>query len=126
MTTAAVVLALVEPMRLTEPDDWAYYYAATNFSQGRLVIDGALHNQQVAEARLRGGELIQYVRIGANQWALEKAPGTVFYMVPFKTLGIPRAANILLLLGAVAVTYLVLKQLRDEKTACIGTVLLLA
>lgn len=119
------ILALVEPTRLTEPDDWAYYYAAKNFSQGRLVIDEQLHNQQVAEARARGGELIQYVRIGTNRWALEKAPGTVFYMVPFDMLGIPKAANIVLAFGIAFIIYLVLKRLRDEKTACIGTLLLL-
>lgn len=126
ITAAAVILALVEPLRFTEPDDWAYFFAARNFSQGHLVVDDALHNQQVAEARTNGGELIQYVRIGENQWALEKAPGTVFYIVPFQILGIPKAASILLLLGAVTVTYLLLKRLRDEKTALIGTVILVA
>ncbi len=126
VTVAAVILALVEPVRLTEPDDWAYYFAVRNFSQGRLVIDDALHNQQVVEARTHGGELIQYVRIGPNQWALEKAPGAVFYIVPFQILNVSKAASILLLLGAVTVTYVLLRRLRNEITACIGVVLLVA
>jgi len=120
-----IVLAITLPNRLMEPDDWAYYYAAENFSHGHLVIDNQLHNQQVAEARNRGGSLIQYVEIGPDRWALEKAPGTVFFMVPFHLLGIPGAANILLAIGVTITIYLLLKRLRDEKTACIGAALML-
>lgn len=120
-----IVLALIVPIRLTEPDDWAYYYTAKNFSQGRLVIDDQLHSQEVAEANQQGGQLGQYVQIGPDKWALEKAPGTVFFMVPFYILGIPKAANIILIILVAFVTYLLLRRLRDENTAFIGTTLLL-
>ena len=120
-----IILALIVPVRLTEPDDWAYYYAARNFSQGRLVIDDQLHSQQVAEANQQGGQLGQYVRIGPDRWALEKAPGTVFFMVPFELLRIPKAANILLIILGAFITYLLLRRLRDEYAAFIGTTLLL-
>ena len=54
-----IVLVLIEPVRLAEPDDWAYYYAAKNFSQGHLVINDQLHSQQVVEASQRGGQFVQ-------------------------------------------------------------------
>ncbi len=120
-----IALALAMPNHLMEPDDWAYYYAAENFSHGRLVVDDQLHNQQVAEARTHGGQLIQYIQVEKDRWALEKAPGTVFFMVPFHLLGVPGAANILLAIGTAIAVYLMLKKLRDEKAACIGTVLAL-
>jgi len=121
----AITSVFFVPYRMLEPDDWAYYYAAKNFSQGRLVVDDQLHQQQVQEARGQGGQLIQYVKIDDNRWALEKAPGYVFYLVPFELMGIPWMANVLLALGLVAVTYVLLKRLRDEKTACIGSLLML-
>lgn len=121
----AITLVFVLPYDTREPDSWAYYYAAENFSQGKLVVDDQLHAQQAAQARAQGGQLIQYVQIEDNKWALEKAPGYIFFLVPFELLGIPRMANVLLALGMVLVTYILLKRLRDEKTACIGSLLML-
>ncbi len=121
----AVALSFVFPHHLREPDSWAYYYAIRNFSEGRLVVSDQLHQQQVREAERQHGKLIQYVRLENGNWALEKAPGYVFFVVPFEKLGIPRAANVMLGAGAVLVLYLFLRRLRDEKTACLGSLLLL-
>lgn len=120
----AITLVFVIPYHMREPDSWAYCYAAKNFSQGKLVVDDQLHWQQVEEAREQGGGLIQYVQVD-DKWALEKAPGYVFFLVPFELMGIPRVANVFLALGLVLVTYLLLKRIRDEKAACIGSLLML-
>ena len=121
----AVILVLAVPAQMSGASPWAYYYGVKNFSQGRLVIDDHLMFQQMNEARQQGGILMQYVKIGYNRWAVEKAPGYIFYLVPFELIGIPRWGNVLLAAGMVIVTYLLLKRLRDEETACIGSLLAL-
>lgn len=121
----AVILVFVLPAQMSGASPWAYYYGVKNFSHGKLVIDDQLLFQQMKEAGEQGGVLIQYVKIGTNRWAVEKAPGYIFYLVPFALLGIPRWGNVLLAAGMVIVTYLLLKRLRDEKTACIGSLLVL-
>jgi hypothetical protein len=121
----AVVLAMVIPAQMSGASPWAYYYGVKNFSQGKLVIDDYQMFQQMNEARQQGGILMQYVRIGDDRWAVEKAPGYIFYLVPFELMGIPRWGNVLLAAGMVIVTYLLLKRLRDEETACIGSLLML-
>lgn len=129
VSTAAVIvmiaITLAVPVKMFGHSPWANYYGVINFSQGQLVVDETTHEAQVAEAKDLGGTLAQYVEIDDGVWALEKAPGYIFYMVPFELLGIPRWGNILLALGMFLVTYLLLKRLRDEKTACIGSLLLL-
>jgi hypothetical protein len=121
----AMVLVFVLPAQMSGASPWAYYYGVKNFSHGKLVINDQLLFQQMKEAGEQGGVLIQYVKIGTNRWAVEKAPGYIFYLVPFAWLGIPRWGNVLLAAGMVIVTYLLLKRLRDEKTACIGSLLIL-
>ncbi len=121
----AVVLVMVIPAQMSGASPWAYYYGVKNFSRGKLVIDNYQLFQEMNEAKARGGVLIQYVKIGDDKWALEKAPGYVFYLVPFELAGIPRWGNVLLAAGMVAVTYILLKRWRDEKTACLGSLLIL-
>jgi hypothetical protein len=121
----AIALSIAIPAKMSDPDDWAYYYGVRNFANGQLTVDTQTHQQQVYEAQKQGGQLIQYYNIGNNRWALEKAPGYVFYLVPFELLGIPRYGNVLLALGMIIVTFLLLKRLRDEKTAMIGCLLML-
>lgn len=121
----AIALSLAIPVHMFAPDDWAFYYAVKNFSQGKLVVDNILHFQQVDQAWQQGGLLIQYNRIADNKWAVEKAPGYIFFLVPFELMGIPRWGNVVLALGMTIVTFILLKRLRDEKTACIGSLLML-
>jgi hypothetical protein len=120
-----ILLALLFPTHMSDPDDWAYYFAVKNFSQFHFTVDSATHSQQVFQAQQMRGSLIQYVSIGNDKWAFEKAPGYVLYLVPFELLNIPRWGNVLLALGMILVTYILLKRMRDEKTAMIGCVLLL-
>lgn len=96
-----------------------------NLSQGRLTVDDALHQQQVSEAQQQGGQLIQYVQLGPDRWAFEKAPGYVYLLIPLYLLGVPQLANILLAAGLVLITYLLLRQLKDERAACVGSLLIL-
>ncbi len=121
----AVILVMVVPAQMSGASPWAYYYGVKNFSQGKLVIDDQTLFQQMNEARQQGGVLMQYVKIGVNKWAVEKAPGYIFYLVPFELMGIPRWGNVLLALGMVIVTYILLKRLRDDLTACIGSLFIL-
>ena len=121
----AVILVLTIPAQMSGASPWAYYYGVKNFSQGNLVIDSNLMFQQMDEAKHQGGMLMQYVHLGHDRWAVEKAPGYIFYLVPFELMGIPRWGNVLLAAGMVIITYLLLKRLRDEETACIGSLLML-
>ncbi len=122
---AAACLVIVVPDRFKEPDDWAYRAAVENFSQGRLTVDSTLHQQQVTAASHDGGQLVQYVQIGPDEWAFEKAPGYVYFLVPFYLIGFPQLANILLAAALALVIYLLLKELVNEKTACLGVLLIL-
>ncbi len=121
----ATVLILTTPLQMPDPDDWAYYNGVHNFSQGQFTIDTNTYFQQAEEIGQQGGWLIQYLHIDHNTWALEKAPGYVFYLVPFEKMGLPRYGNVLLALGMVIVTYILLKRLRDERAAMIGSLLML-
>ena len=122
---AATTLVLVPSVQMPDPDDWAYYYGTMNFSQGKFTLDDDTLFLQAWETQQQGGMLLQYLRLGSDNWVLEKAPGCVFYLVPFYKMGIPRWSNVLLALGMVIVTFILLKRLRDEKAAMIGSLLML-
>jgi hypothetical protein len=121
----AMVLALAAPVQMPDPDDWAYYHGVRNFSQGHFTVDNQTQFQQAMETGRQGGILLQYLPIDYNKWALEKAPGYVFYLIPFQKMGFPRYGNVLLALGMVIVTFVLLKRMRDEKAAMIGSLLML-
>jgi hypothetical protein len=120
----AVALVMAVPAQMSGASPWAYYYGVENFSHGNLTIDSQTYFQQAYEAQQQGGALI-YVHLSHDKWAVEKAPGYIFYLVPFELMGIPRWGNVLLALGMVIVTYILLKRLRDELTACIGSLFIL-
>jgi hypothetical protein len=122
---SAMVLVLAAPLQMPDPDDWAYYHAVRNFSQGHLTVDNNTQFQQAQETMQHGNVLLQYLHIDHNKWALEKAPGVVFYLISFYKMGIPRWGNVLLALGMVIVTFILLKRLRDERAAMIGSLLML-
>ncbi len=121
----AMVLVLTPPVQMPDPDDWAYYYGTKNIAQGDFIVDNFHMYSEMGEAQQQGGALIQYLHIDHNTWVLEKAPGCVFYLVPFYKMGIPRWSNVLLALGMVIVTFILLKRWRDEKAAMIGSLLML-
>jgi hypothetical protein len=121
----AMVLMLAPPLQMPETDDWVYYFGVVNFSRGQLTIDNQTLRVEAIETQQHGSVLVQYLPIGYNKWALEKAPGCILYLVPFYKLGIPRYGNVLLALGMVVVTFILLKRLRDEKAAMIGSLLML-
>ncbi len=121
----AMVLMLIPPLHMPETDDWAYYYGVKNFSQGKLTIDNQTLYLEAYETQQNGSMLVQYLPVSYNKWALEKSPGCVFYLMPFYKMGIPRWSNVLLALDMVIVTFILLKRLRDEKAAMIGSLLIL-
>ena len=120
-----VIMVMAIPARMSGASPWAYYYAVKNFSQGKLIISDRELMSDAYDAMQQGGILMQYVKVGDNRWAVEKAPGYIFYMVPFYKLGIPRWGNIVLAAGMIAVLYLLLKRIRDELAACLGSLLIL-
>src|SRR4030043_46525 len=79
----AMALVLATPTQMPDPDDWAYYYAARNFSHGQFTINNQTQYLQAMETGRQGNMLLQYLPIAYNKWALEKAPGYVFYLIPF-------------------------------------------
>ncbi len=121
----AVVLVMVVPTQMSGASPWAYLYGVKNFSQGKLVITTQQYMQETKEAGQQGGVLMQYVHLGHDKWAVEKAPGYILFLVPFELMGQPRLGNILLALAMVIIVYILLKRLRDEYTACIGSLLIL-
>jgi len=121
----AMVLILSTPLQMPDPDDWAYYHGARNFSEGHLTVNNYAQYQQALDTIRQGGMLLQYLPLEYSKWALEKAPGYVFYLVPFEKVGIPRYGNVLLALGMVIVTFILLKRLRGERVAMIGSLLVL-
>jgi hypothetical protein len=121
----AVILVMVVPTQMSGASPWAYLYGVKNFSQGKLVITTQQYTQEAKEAGQQGGVLMQYVHLSHDRWACEKAPGYIFYLVPFELMGQPRLGNILLALGMVIVIYILLKRLRDEYTACLGSLFIL-
>ncbi|MCR4408359.1 MAG: glycosyltransferase family 39 protein [Anaerolineae bacterium] len=120
-----LILVLAFPCQLRGPDPWAYFYAIHNFAHGRFIVDDATHNQQAREVESQSGRLTQYVQVGKNRWALEKAPGYPLLAVPFYWLGLPHITNVTLALAALAVIYAFLRQLFDERVACFGCLLFL-
>lgn len=123
-TLAAVLLVLLTPSRFSEPEDWGYFFAAENFSHGQLAVDDARHQSQSLVAAGQGGDVL-YAEVAPGRWAFVQAPGYAFYLVPFYLARVPQLGNILLALGLVAVTYLLLRRLADERAACLGALLLL-
>jgi len=121
----AMVLILATPLQMPDPDDWAYYHGTRNFSEGHLTVSNYAQSQQALDTIRQGGTLLQYLPLEYNKWALEKAPGYVFYLVPFEKMGLPRYGNVLLALGMVIVTFILLKRLRGERAAMIGSLLVL-
>jgi hypothetical protein len=121
----AMVLILATPLQMPDPDDWAYYHGVRNFSDGHLTVDNYAQYQQALDTLEQGGMLLQYIPLEYNKWTLEKAPGYVFYLVPFEKIGLPRYGNVLLALGMVIVTFILFKRLRGERAAMIGSLLVL-
>lgn len=121
----AMTLVLTAPVQMPDPDDWAYYYGTKNFSQGDFTLNNYQIYRESMETQQQGGVLLQYLQLEPGKWVLEKAPGCIFYLVPFYKMGIPRWSNVLLALGMVIVTFILLKRWRDEKAAMIGSLLML-
>ncbi len=121
----AFLLTLLIPQHMREGSDWSFQYAAQNFSKGQLTEDGVTIGLEESEAYQFGGLLSQYILIGDNRWALSEAPGYIFYLLPFYYLHAPELGNLVLAIGMTIVAYILLKRLRDEKAACLGSLLLL-
>jgi hypothetical protein len=41
----SVALAIAIPAKMSDPDDWAYYYTTQNFAGGHLTVDTQTHQQ---------------------------------------------------------------------------------
>ena len=62
----AIALGFIIPYHMREPDSWAYYFATENFSQGKLVVDDQLHQQQVEEAKKQEEALAKKMELSVS------------------------------------------------------------
>jgi hypothetical protein len=120
---ALLALALVR-QHLVEPDEFSFRFAARGFVHGQLVINDAAFQAANQEAAAQGGQYLRYVNAAPGRWAFEHAPGYVFFLLPFEAAGLPWLGNVLLFLALAATAYALLARLKDEKTAALGTLLL--
>jgi hypothetical protein len=121
----AQFLVLSIPMKMQEPFDWSFQYAARNFAQGEIAVEDSRFVSDSQEIWRMGGQLSGYSQLPDSRWGLTSAPGYAFYLVPFQALGTPGFGNTLLSLGLASILYLLLSRLRDEKTALFGVTILL-
>ena len=114
---------LSRPVTLQEPDDYAYRASIVALSEGHVVLSDAQYQDlrtrlQSADAKTAGGNarvmgmaaagmrgglggaIAQWTQLADGRWASEKNPGYPFFAVPFRLLGILRAAP--LFYGALA------------------------
>ena len=120
----AQVLVLLVPMKMHEPGDWGFQYAARNFSHGHITLTVDQYLEQSQEVWDAGGWLLSYANTGEGRWAFTPAPGYVLYLAPFESMRIPQVGASLLSLGLIAVLYLLIARIKDEKTALFGVILL--
>jgi hypothetical protein len=121
----AFFLTLVVPQHMRESTDWSFYYTTRNFAAARLTEDGGTISLQASEAAQFGGTLGQYVVIGDGKWALTEAPGYIFYLIPFYFIHAPELGNFVLAACMALVVYLLLKRLKGERVACLGSQLII-
>jgi len=120
----AQFLVLVLPQKMQEPGDWGFQYAARNFAQGYVVLTDEQYIEQSWGAWDEGGLLLGYAGVKEHSWAFTGAPGYAFYLAPFERIGAPWLGASLLSLGLIAILYLLLTRIKDEKTALLGVMLL--
>lgn len=113
------------PRQLRAPDRWAYAFAIQSFARGKWVVTDEEMAAGRIQARLLGGHLTQYVNVGPNRWALEKAPGFPLLAVPLQWLGVPQLTNAVLAVFAAAALYALITYWLDEGLACAAVILLL-
>ncbi len=110
--------ALSRPVKLLEPDDYAYRASIVALSEGHLVLTDAqyqdLQSRLQASDQASGGDaagipggagggmggIVQWTQLDDGRWVSEKNPGYPFLAVPFQLLGSVRAAP--LFYGALA------------------------
>ncbi len=101
-------------------------YSVKNYSQGQFSVDTETLNDEIVEVNGYGGALNQYVQANNGRWILTtEAPGYIFFLLPFYYIHAPRLGILLLTACVVLIFYLLLKFFRDERTACLGSLLLL-
>jgi len=99
--------ALSRPLTLQEPDDYAYRASIVALSEGHVMLSDAQYQAlrtrlQSADAKAHGGNarvigmgaagIAQWTQLAGGRWVSEKNPGYPFVAVPFRLLGILRAA----------------------------------
>ena len=87
------VVVLTKATTLLEPDDAAYLASIVALTHGHLSLSTAQYHQVAAELHAHyGTSIVQWVHLPSGRWISEKNPGYPFYALPFKLLGILRAA----------------------------------
>jgi hypothetical protein len=100
--------ALSRPVKLLEPDDYAYRASIIALSEGHVVLSDAQYQELSTRLQVSGeadglptgviammqgaGRIPQWTQLADGRWVSEKNPGYPFLAVPFRLLGILRAA----------------------------------
>jgi hypothetical protein len=92
--------ALSRPVKLLEPDDYAYRASIVALTEGHVLLTDARYRELAARLRqedaatgLDGSRGIsQWTQLGDGRWVSEKNPGYPFLAAPFAAAGVSRAA----------------------------------
>jgi hypothetical protein len=92
--------ALLQPVTLQEPDDYAYRASITALTEGHVVLTDAQYrdlaerlSRQDTAAGLQGSRGIsQWTQLDDGRWVSEKNPGYSFLVAPFAAVGLERLA----------------------------------
>ncbi len=110
--------------RLPITDPWTYQVAIEHFADGMFVLDRGEMATARSEIRLAGGIIALYVEIADGQWALRQSFGYPFLAIPFQSLGVLPLLHVILAGVSLWLSYLVLGNWFERKTAVVGTLLL--
>jgi hypothetical protein len=92
--------ALSRPVKLLEPDDYAYRASIVALTEGHVLLTDAQYRELAARRRQEdaaagvGGSrgISQWTQVGDGRWISEKNPGYPFLAAPFAVAGLVRAA----------------------------------
>ena len=90
--------ALSRPVKLLEPDDYAYRASIVALSEGHVLLTDAQYRDLATRLRQsdssagmsRSRGISQWTRLDDGRWVSEKNPGYPFFAAPFEMLGLTR------------------------------------
>jgi len=124
------IFLFLQPSHFLEPDEWAYYFSAQNFSRGEYKITEEKYRRLQAAAKesaaeIGGSHFTQYRKMPDGTRVTEKPPGYILLLAFFTLLGAPLLLNVLAAAAALASLYYFCSRIFDEDTAFLASILFL-